>query len=66
MILVTVVGLMSSGFTVLAQSADDKPSLAEANPFVIVLLVIGGLVSVVLSVLALRALFRASKYQEDM
>ena len=47
-----------------AQNIDEKPSLVEAYPFLIVLFVVAGLVGVVISIFALRALWRARLYDE--
>ncbi len=47
-----------------AVTTNDKPSLAS-NPIVVVALVIGGLVGIMLSIFALRALWRAKQYETE-
>lgn len=45
-------------------TASEKPSLAESNPLVIVVFLVGGSVGVVISIFALRALLRARQFEE--
>jgi hypothetical protein len=63
-VLGSVLGASAASAQIMDQTTNEKPSLAEANPLLMVVLVLGGLVGVVLSALALRALWRGRQYEE--
>lgn len=64
-VILAILGSMVEGFTASAETVttNEKPSLAEANPLFMIVLVVGGLAGVVISLFALRALWRARQYE---
>jgi cell division protein FtsX len=66
MFIFAILESMVKGFTASADNitTSQKPSLAEANPLFMIVLVVGGVAGVVISLFALRALWRAKQYEQ--